>query len=95
MNDSEQCSNRLQFNLISLLVNFAYEFGPIITRFYFYIYTSSSVNLFTSMLSQSCLNIHTGETSRTYISMFMLLSVSCPSLRTVQTDSIIYKYCYL
>ena len=60
-------------------------------------YTSSSVNLFTSMLSQSCLNIHTGESSRTctYISMFMLLSVSCPSLRTVQTYSIIYKYCYL
>ena len=60
-------------------------------------YTSSSVNLFTSMLSQSCLNIHTGGTSRTctYISMFMLLSVFCQSLRTVQTDSIIYKYCYL
>ena len=35
INDSEQCSNRLQFNLISLLLNFAYEFGPIITRFDF------------------------------------------------------------
>ena len=35
MNDSEQCSNRLQFNLISLLVNFAYVFWPIITRYDF------------------------------------------------------------
>ena len=60
-------------------------------------YTSSSVNLVTSMLSQSCLNIHTGDTSQTctYISMFMVLSGSCPSLRTFQTYSTIYKYYYL
>ena len=29
MSDSEQCSNRLELDLISLLVNFSYELGQI------------------------------------------------------------------
>ena len=33
MSDSEQCSNRLELDLISILVNFSCELGPIITRY--------------------------------------------------------------
>ena len=33
--DSEQCSNRFQLDLIPLLVNFSYELGQIMTRYYF------------------------------------------------------------
>ena len=29
MSDSEQCSNRLQVDLISILVNFSYDLGKI------------------------------------------------------------------
>ena len=32
-NDSEQCSNRLELDLISLLVHFSCELGPIMTRY--------------------------------------------------------------
>ena len=35
MNDGEQCLNQLQFDLISLLVNFSYEFGQIMTSYDF------------------------------------------------------------
>ena len=35
MSDSEQCSNRLELDLISLLVNFSCEFGQIMTRYDF------------------------------------------------------------
>ena len=35
MNDFEQCSNWLQFDLISLLVHFWYEFWQIMTRYDF------------------------------------------------------------
>ena len=35
MSDSEQCSNRLELDLISLLVNFSCELGPIMTRYDF------------------------------------------------------------
>ena len=35
MSDSEQCSNRLELDLISLLVNFSCELGQIITRYDF------------------------------------------------------------
>ena len=35
MSDSEQCSNRLELDLISLLVNFACELGQIMTRYDF------------------------------------------------------------
>ena len=30
MSDSEQCSNRLELDLISLFINFSCELGPII-----------------------------------------------------------------
>ena len=33
--DSDQCSNRLQLDLISLLVNFSWEWGQIMTRYDF------------------------------------------------------------
>ena len=35
MSNSEQCSNRLELDLISLLVNFSYELGQIMARFDF------------------------------------------------------------
>ena len=35
MSDSEQCSNRLELYLISLLVNFSCELGQIMTRYDF------------------------------------------------------------
>ena len=35
MSDFEQCSNRLQLDLILLLVNFWYELGKIMTRYVF------------------------------------------------------------
>ena len=35
MSDSEQCSNRLQLDIISLLVNFVHELGYIMTRYDF------------------------------------------------------------
>ena len=35
MSDSKQCSNRLDLYLISLLVNFSCELGPIMTRYDF------------------------------------------------------------
>ena len=35
MSNSEQCSNRFEFDLISLLVNFSYELGQIMARFDF------------------------------------------------------------
>ena len=35
MSDCEECSNRLQLDLISLLVNFSYEFVQIMTRYDF------------------------------------------------------------
>ena len=35
MNNSEQCSNRLELDLISLLVNYSYELGQIMARFDF------------------------------------------------------------
>ena len=35
MSDSEQCSNRLKLNLISLLVNFSCELGQIMARYDF------------------------------------------------------------
>ena len=35
MSDSEQCLNRLELDLISLLVNFSCELGPIMTRYDF------------------------------------------------------------
>ena len=35
MSDSEQCSNRLELDLISLLVNFSCELGQIMTRYDF------------------------------------------------------------
>ena len=35
MSDSEQCSNRLELDLISLLVNFSCELGPIMTKYDF------------------------------------------------------------
>ena len=35
MSDSEQCSNQLELDLISLLVNFLCELGPIMTRYDF------------------------------------------------------------
>ena len=35
MGDFEQCLNRLQLDLISLLVNFAHELGEIMTRYDF------------------------------------------------------------
>ena len=35
MSDSEQCSNRLELDLISLLVNFSCELGKIMTRYDF------------------------------------------------------------
>ena len=35
MSDSEQCSNRLEFGLISPLVNYSYELGQIMARFDF------------------------------------------------------------
>ena len=35
MSDSEQCSNRLEFDLISLLVNFSCELGQRMTRYDF------------------------------------------------------------
>ena len=35
MSDSEQCSNRLELDLISLLVNFSCELGPRMTRYDF------------------------------------------------------------
>ena len=35
MSDSEHCSNRLELDLISLLVNFACELGQIMTRYDF------------------------------------------------------------
>ena len=35
MSDSEQCSNRLQLDLISILVNFSWELGQIMTRYDF------------------------------------------------------------
>ena len=35
MSDSEQCSNRLELDLISILVNILYEFGQIMTRYDF------------------------------------------------------------
>ena len=35
MSDSEQCSNRLELDLISLLVNFSSELGQIMTRYDF------------------------------------------------------------
>ena len=35
MSDSEQCSNRLQLDLISLLVNFSQELGQIMIRYDF------------------------------------------------------------
>ena len=35
MSDFEQCLNRLQLDLISLLVNFSYEFGKMLTRYDF------------------------------------------------------------
>ena len=35
INDSEQCSNRLELDLISLLVNFSCELGQIMTRYDF------------------------------------------------------------
>ena len=37
MSDSEQCSNRLKLDLISLLVNFLGELGQIMTTFDFLI----------------------------------------------------------
>ena len=33
MSDFEQCSNQFQLDLISLLVNFSYELGQIMTRY--------------------------------------------------------------
>ena len=33
MSDFDQCSNRFQLDLISLLVNFSYELGQIMTRY--------------------------------------------------------------
>ena len=35
MSDSEQCSNRLELDLISVLVNFSRELGQIMTRYDF------------------------------------------------------------
>ena len=35
MSDSEQCSNRLELDLISLLINFSYELGPIMIGYHF------------------------------------------------------------
>ena len=35
MSDSEQCSNRLELDLISLFVNFSCELGQIMTRYDF------------------------------------------------------------
>ena len=35
MSDSEQCSNRLELDLVSLLVNFSCELGQIMTRYVF------------------------------------------------------------
>ena len=35
MSDSEQCSNRLEFDLISRLVNFSCELGQRLTRYDF------------------------------------------------------------
>ena len=35
MNDFEQCSNQLQLDLISLLVNFSYELSKMMTRYVF------------------------------------------------------------
>ena len=35
MSDSEQCSNRFEFDLISLLVNISCKLGPIMTRYDF------------------------------------------------------------
>ena len=35
MSDSEKCSNRLELDLVPLLVNFSCELGQIITRYDF------------------------------------------------------------
>ena len=35
MSDSEQCSNRLELDLILLLVNFSCELGQVMTRYDF------------------------------------------------------------
>ena len=63
MSDSEQCSNRLELDLISLLVNFSYELGQIMARFDFLwprwvnlnnVYTDSQLDLFSILVNFSC-----------------------------------------
>ena len=63
MSDSEQCSNRLELDLISLLVNFSYELGQIMARFVFLwprwvnlnnVQTDSQLDLISILVNFSC-----------------------------------------
>ena len=64
MSDSEQCSNRLEVDLISLLVNFSCELGQIMTRYDFlwarWVILSNvwtDLNLIFDQLGQLCMCI--------------------------------------
>ena len=59
MNDFEQCLNRLQFDLISLLVNFSYEFGQVP-----YISVYKSRNLSQNKILHRQFVLYTGNTLR-------------------------------
>ena len=63
MSDSEPCSNRLELDLISLLVNFSYELGQIMARFDFLwpgwvnlnnVQTDSQLDLISILVNFSC-----------------------------------------
>ena len=50
MSDSEQCSNRFELDLISLLVNFSCELGQIMTRYDFLCAKMSDSEQFSNQL---------------------------------------------
>ena len=63
MSDSEQCSNQLKLDLISLLVNFSCELGKIMTRYDFLwarrvilsnVRTDSQLDLISILVNLSC-----------------------------------------
>ena len=55
MSDSEQCSNRLQLDLILILVNFSYELWQVIT--YFHLYDHIWLPIGYTSFSEQCSNL--------------------------------------
>ena len=87
MSDSEQCSNQLELDLISLLVNFSCELGQIMTRYDFLlprrvivsnVLTDSQLNLIL-LVNFSC---ELGQ----IIPIYDLLGARRVILNNIQTD---------